>query len=183
MALTPRVKKYTDYGYLITNPASENDVRDQMDGAVQEVFDIVEAEVPLKTELGTLASLLTTIKTSAVAAINELFTNKANKAQEAWQTPTLINSWVNFGGGFNTAQYFKDEVGIVHLKGLIKTGTLASAAFVLPVGYRPVLDGYYGTICAGDIASRLVIGSNGNVIPSTGSNAWYSLENITFRAV
>lgn len=72
MALTPRVKKYTDYSYLVTNPASEDDVRAQMDGAVQEVFDTVQSEVPLKTDLGVLASLTTTVKTSAVAAINEL---------------------------------------------------------------------------------------------------------------
>lgn len=72
MSLTPRVKKYTDYSYLVTNPPNEDAVRIQMDGAVQEVFDTVQAEVPLKTELGALTSLTTTVKTSAVAAINEL---------------------------------------------------------------------------------------------------------------
>ncbi|HSN66757.1 MAG TPA: hypothetical protein VLS94_08955 [Fusibacter sp.] len=44
MPLTPRIKKYTDYSYLVTNPPSEDAVRSQMDGAVQEVFDTVQAK-------------------------------------------------------------------------------------------------------------------------------------------
>lgn len=44
MPLTPRTKKYTDYAYLITNPADEDAVRNQMDGAVDEVFTTVDNE-------------------------------------------------------------------------------------------------------------------------------------------
>lgn len=54
---------------------------------------------------------------------------------QAWQAPTLLNSWVNFGGSFATVAYYRDAVGIVHLKGRMKTGTVGTIAFTLPAGY------------------------------------------------
>lgn len=65
MPLVARVNKYTDYGYLQTNPASEDDVRNQMDGAVQEVFDKASAAIDLKSNLG--SPTLTTISTGFLA--------------------------------------------------------------------------------------------------------------------
>jgi hypothetical protein len=55
----------------------------------------------------------------------------------AWIAPTLINSWVNAGGGFETAGYLKDPFGFVHIKGVISGGAATTVAFVLPTGYRP----------------------------------------------
>jgi hypothetical protein len=56
---------------------------------------------------------------------------------EAWITPTLLNSWVNYAAGFNTLQYKKDADGIVTIKGVVKDGTLDTTIFILPAGYRP----------------------------------------------
>lgn len=69
---TQRTKKYMDYSYLTTNPASEDAVRAQMDGVVDEIFEIFENEAAEKSEVGLLSNLLTTVKTSIVNAINEL---------------------------------------------------------------------------------------------------------------
>lgn len=57
--------------------------------------------------------------------------------QQAWQAPSLLNSWANYGIGHNPAGYFKDTLGIVHLRGLVKDGTVGQAIFTLPTGYRP----------------------------------------------
>lgn len=103
------------------------------------------------------------------------------KAQEDWIAPTLINSWVNFGLSFNNAGYMKDSMGFVHLKGLIKSGTIASAAFTLPVGYRPGADTAYPTNSNSAFGIIQVL-ANGNVIPLQGSNAFFYLEGITFKA-
>jgi hypothetical protein len=100
---------------------------------------------------------------------------------ESWIAPTLLNSWVNYGGGTTPAGYYKDSFGIVHLRGLIKDGTLASAAFVLPAGYRPVNQEDFCQITSGG-AGRCLIYAAGSVIPQTGGNSWYSLAGITFRA-
>jgi hypothetical protein len=53
-----------------------------------------------------------------------------------WTGVTFQNGWVNFGGAYQTAQYRK--VGdVVQVRGVIKSGTVGSIAFTLPVGFRP----------------------------------------------
>lgn len=40
--------------------------------------------------------------------------------QEDWQTPQLNDPWVNYSAEYNPAGYFRDSLGIVHLRGLVK---------------------------------------------------------------
>lgn len=101
---------------------------------------------------------------------------------EQFIAPTLINSWVNFGGGFNSAGYYKDPFGIVHLRGMISTGTLTSAAFILPLGYRPVATELFAAN-SNDAMGRLTVDASGNVVPRIGSNVFFSLDGLTFRAI
>jgi hypothetical protein len=51
--------------------------------------------------------------------------------------PKFQNGWTNYEKEFNTAAFFKDSLGIVHLRGLVQGSTLAKAIFQLPEGYRP----------------------------------------------
>lgn len=51
--------------------------------------------------------------------------------------PSLINSWANLGGGSQTAGYWKDAAGNVHLRGIISGGASLSICLQLPAGYRP----------------------------------------------
>jgi len=101
--------------------------------------------------------------------------------QQAWQTPTLLNSWANYGGSYNPAGYFKDSMGIVHLRGLVRSGT-ASTIFTLPVGYRPDYRQLFATETSPNVNGRLDVDTSGNVIMYGGSNAWFSLDGATFRA-
>lgn len=102
--------------------------------------------------------------------------------QDDWTAPSFLNSWVNYGGSYNTAGYFRDKNGIVHLRGMIKLGSVGSAAFTLPEGYRPTNNELLATISNGAIG-RINIDSSGNVTPASPSNnAWVSLDGITFRA-
>lgn len=101
---------------------------------------------------------------------------------EPFNAPTLINSWVNFGGGVQTdAGYYKDPFGIVHLRGLIKTGVIGAAAFVLPPGYRPFARELFA-VNSNDAYGSCVVDATGNVTPSVGNNNFVSLAGITFRA-
>lgn len=95
--------------------------------------------------------------------------------------PTLLNSWVNYGGGYNDAGYYKDAFGIVHLRGLIKDGTVTSPAFLLPSGCRPRTQEALATM-ANDAFARVDVLADGNVTPKVGSNAFFSLDGITFKA-
>jgi len=102
-------------------------------------------------------------------------------AQEDWIAPNLLNNWVNYGAIWNPAGYMKDSLGFVHLRGLIKLGTVGQPAFVLPAGYRPskiLLFPAASNNAFGDVK----IESDGSVKPYVGSNVWFSLEGIIFKA-
>jgi hypothetical protein len=114
--------------------------------------------------------------------------------QENWKevgtagAPAFQNSWTNYGAPYNAAGFFKDSLGIVHLKGLIKNGALGfdKTIFTLPAGYRPA-GRELRVICthlpgtAGG-AGRLDIDTDGKLIPGQGMTEWYSLDGVTFRA-
>ena len=104
--------------------------------------------------------------------------------QEDRQTPTLLNSWVNYGSGYESASYFKDKCGVVHLAGMVKSGTTTAETviFTLPEGYRPRTSEKFfcvslNAICVIDVYAT------GNVAIKTGANSgWISLSGISFLA-
>lgn len=102
-------------------------------------------------------------------------------AQEGWKTPALLNGWVNYGGTYNAAGYFKDSMGIVHLRGLVRNGTAADI-FKLPAGYRPPRRELQAVQTHPNVIGRLDILSDGRVYMSKGDKLWFSLDGVTFRA-
>lgn len=105
---------------------------------------------------------------------------KMDKALPAWtDVSTFLNSWVNYGGGYANAGYYKDDHGVVHLKGFVKSGSLG-VIYVLPVGYRPTYVIYIAVLSAQALGGLLIYPS-GDVYLYFGSNAFVSLENIHFR--
>jgi hypothetical protein len=105
----------------------------------------------------------------------------------AWVAPSLQNGWVNYDtGSWNAAGYYKDAMGFVHLRGLVKSGTVAPAMiFTLAGGYRPGRQVIIAAIAGSGIADLRVTPS-GDVTVSgylaSGSNFFVSLEGITFYA-
>lgn len=109
-------------------------------------------------------------------------TGLPQKTQEAWIAPTLLNGWVNFGGGFATAGYYKDDMNIVHVRGMVKGGTATNGAviFNLPVGYRPLLTQFYATTSFAGFGSYSV-SNNGEIAINVGNAGDFSI-NFSFRA-
>lgn len=105
---------------------------------------------------------------------------KANKALPSITAPTLLNSWVDYAGGFQTAGYYKDEFGFVHLTGIVKSGTAGSTIFTLPVGFRPAAGLQFPVAANGYGSCR--VSADGSVIAFAGSTVWYSLDGVCFRA-
>ena len=120
-------------------------------------------------------------------------------AQESWKAPSFKNGWVNYGATYNLCGYFKDSMGIVHLRGLVKNGSVAKAIFTLPAGYRPARRELQAAITSnkkvvkpnqqptGDlvtnVAGRVDVLPTGDVFAhSTVNPDWLSLDGITFRA-
>jgi len=97
--------------------------------------------------------------------------------------PAFSNSWVNYDiAVFRAAAFCKDALGFVHLRGVIKTGTVGTVAFTLPAGYRPAILEELVCISNGTIG-RIEVDGTGTVKPGTPSNsAWVALDGITFGA-
>lgn len=99
---------------------------------------------------------------------------------EAWHEidaagePPFMNDWSNVGSGWETAAFCKDQLGFVHLKGLIHSGKNGQPAFTLPLGYRPAAGVHVASI-ANEVFAKLQILADGSVIPF-GSNAWHSIH-------
>lgn len=155
---------------------------------------------------------------------------------EAWQTPALLNSWQQYDGTYNPPAYYKDGLGVVHLRGLVKrlfttpepqppappnlgpiagnpqlviaaqmrfaaemqqytvlhavwvtqrdqfVGLNGVVIFQLPPGHRPAFRELRAVMTNPNVAGRLDIDAQGNVIGMTGNSGWFSLDGISFRA-
>ena len=98
-----------------------------------------------------------------------------------------------FGFGYNTPAFYKDPLGVVHLKGIVQGGgSFAAPAcqkfsmFTLPSGYRPAAITVAPTI-AGDpnVLARIDILPDGRVtvcLPNAVPGMWFELDGISFRA-
>lgn len=97
--------------------------------------------------------------------------------------PTLQNSWVNYGAPYANAQFQKDALGWLHLRGLIKNGTVTpgTVLFTLIAGYRPLKQLIVPVVSNGAFTS-ILIDTAGAVSLASAANATYlSLEGIRFR--
>lgn len=96
---------------------------------------------------------------------------------EGWNSCSLLNSWVNYGGLYAAAQYRKMPDGRIDVKGLIKNGTLNTGVTTLPASYRPSEYRIFAGLEAGNAAVQLLVRSDG-VITTVGAttNTWLSIE-------
>lgn len=101
------------------------------------------------------------------------------RADLPWVAPTMLNSWVYFGNTFFEPGYAVDEIGYVHLRGVIKSGTINNSAFVLPERMRPTKPVSLPTI-SNNALGVITINVDGSVIPAINSNAFYMLDGIKF---
>lgn len=106
------------------------------------------------------------------------------KATSSTTTPwtavtAFLNGWVNFGGADQVAQYRKDSLGQVHVRGIIKNGTIGLAAFTLPVGYRPLATQRFA-VPSNNAFGYAQVDSGGNVSVPVGSNVWAQIDTMKF---
>ena len=113
---------------------------------------------------------------------------KADKKQEDWITPMLINGWVATDNRTYPVGFYKDTLGVVRLRGRVQSGTSPNV-FQLPAGYRPnfFLTSYPASVSNTSAIVNVAISSSGTVtignhtsIP-TGQGVY--LDNISFRSV
>lgn len=137
----------------------------------QKEFDTAVGAVTVDSEVVLARGDETTLD----SRLNKIESEKANKKQEEWITPTLLNGIESNAG--NPVQYMKDELGFVHFRGRF-ININSAVAFMLPIGYRPktILD---LATQRGILASIWV---NGTVIFSgTSTYPDNSIAHFTFR--
>jgi hypothetical protein len=108
--------------------------------------------------------------------------------QSDYVAPELLNSWVNFGGGYTEAGYLKDSMGFVHLRGVIKSGTITAGTilFNLPAGFRPSKTNIFPSISSVgtvvNVAMEISIEGNVRIGAFDAGATFLSLDGITFFA-
>lgn len=105
------------------------------------------------------------------------------RGDNVWESLSLLNSWVNFGSGFSTAQFIKHPGGLVEVKGFIKDGTATTGTVLatLPVGFRPAEGRVFGTI-SNNLIGRVDVQADGDITIEVGTNTSFSLDPIIFWA-
>lgn len=94
--------------------------------------------------------------------------------------PTLENSWVDSGGASEVAGYWVDLSGNVHLRGMVKNGTIGAAIFTMDAGSRPAASEFFP--CISNAAfGVLAVGSDGVVKCTVGSSAYVTLSGAMWR--
>lgn len=112
---------------------------------------------------------------------NPVILGPINTNINVWITPTMQNGWTNYDTNYSLPRYYKDASGHVQLKGMIKNGTMTTAAFTLPAGFRP-LERLLMPSVSNNAIGRVDILPTGQVQPQAGINAWITLDGIRFKA-
>ena len=120
----------------------------------------------------------------AGGALTGNYPNPGLAPPEGFQAPTFNAGWQNVGGGFQTAGFYKDPFGIVHLRGDVQRVSGADTTiFVMPVGYRPsALENFPAYGNGGTAAGVAIRATDGNVVLVAGDVAFIGLGGISYRA-
>jgi len=101
--------------------------------------------------------------------------------------PAFLNGCTNLGGIYETAAFFKDREGIVHLKGAVTCPGTSQTAFKLPPGYRPADNKIHIQLSivqnAADGDGQVVVSGHEGAVAAPNASGAFWLDGITFRAL
>lgn len=186
VALTNRaILDFTGAGVVVTDDGPGGRTQVNISGAAAGAATETAAgigEIATDTEIQTVLDT-STFRNFLVSAYRLRQELDRRFTLPAWIAPTLLNGWLNFGSPNANAGYYKDAQGFVILRGLIKDGTMSSAAFNLPAGYRPASTIRFAAASQSlTQPATVVVDASGNVTPQTGNNVFFSLDTVRFRA-
>lgn len=112
-----------------------------------------------------------------MVSLLNLINKKADIAQEAWITPTLLNGWAVESG--KICRYRKNQLGQIEIELNITGGTLGANIMTLPIGYRPQFSTFLIGYQSGGTVVSFEIGTGGTIVPITSNPA----NNSRFKTV
>ncbi len=96
--------------------------------------------------------------------------------EQIWHSvSSFLNGWSSFGGAFQAPRY-RLVGGMVQVQGHVKSGTINTSAFTLPVGYRPAGTLTFAGVDGANTGQRLDIQADGSVRPVTGTNSFFAVN-------
>jgi len=107
---------------------------------------------------------------------------------EAWKALPFAAGWTNYGGSYEAGAFRKDQLGVVHLRGLVMlangTPAMGSVIGTLPPGYRPQTARLF-VVHTGHpyAAGRIDVDTSGQLVwfpGAIGEPDYTSLEGISF---
>lgn len=118
---------------------------------------------------------------ATVAAALAALAGRYVSVPTAWVGVTFTGTWVNFGAPYANCEYRK--IGdMVYTRGVCKSGTINTALFTLPAGFRPPLDLLVPTT-ANLLPCWATIQANGVVIGSSENSNASVTVNFAFSTV
>lgn len=112
------------------------------------------------------------------ARVRRLELGARRRALPGFIAASLGGGWTNFGAGLADAAYYRDDTGVVHLRGTVNVGALNSVGFTLPAGYRPSAELRFGTT-----GEQIGVDAGGQVINRAGTSPGVRLlDGISFPA-
>jgi hypothetical protein len=109
-----------------------------------------------------------------------------NMGLPAWTViSAFTGTWTDgtASSGMSTVRYRKDSFGVVWLYGSVKGGALATSAFTLPAGFRPLQYLYMQAMDASNTLARIDIATSGTFTPQTGSPTTFISFNFSFPTI
>ena len=133
----------TDFNYANTitaaTPAVAAEVQDNFDDVLTWVKAYYQQTLDTTTEITSTitASALLLDGSSAMTGDLDLGGNSIvnGTTATAWTAVTYANSWVDYGGGYQTVQYRLNGDN-VEIRGSMKDGSNVANCFTLPSGFR-----------------------------------------------
>ncbi|GIP57559.1 hypothetical protein [Paenibacillus woosongensis] len=128
---------------------------------------------------------LTAGVSEALHRVSVVEQKKAEKDAPGWITPTLLNGWTLSSSGVFPAQYFKDSMGIVHVKGIVTGGATETVVFKLPIGYRPKITSRIPSIIMSGVNVYIAyfdVKANGDILAVFPSQSTHLTLSMSFVA-
>ena len=131
-------------------------------------------------------ALSAAMSASAVARPGGTAAPEAYRVVGSAGNPAFQNGCTNVGGVHETAAFFKDAQGVVHLRGVVRCPGTSLVAFDLPPGYQPAEDKDHVELSIVESAPDgdgpvAIDGADGSVLAPNASGTFF-LEGIEFRA-